>query len=137
MDFRIRAGEACRAAEKFVNLYYEMIDKQRHVLIKLYQEKATLVWNGNAVSGREALMEFFEMLPPTDFQVTVFDCQPVHEQATQGQTTLLIVTCGTVRLGGKKERYFNQSFLLTAQEMPTRLVWRIASDCLRFQDWDS
>lgn len=48
------------------------------VLSRLYLDKATLVWNGNAVSGQDGLVEFFEMLPSSEFQVTTFDCQPVH-----------------------------------------------------------
>lgn len=47
-------------------------------LTRLYLDKATLIWNGNAVSGQEALNEFFEMLPSSEFQVNVLDCQPVH-----------------------------------------------------------
>lgn len=48
------------------------------ILTRLYTDDATLVWNGNAVSGQEALAKFFEMLPSSDFQVNTFDCQPVH-----------------------------------------------------------
>lgn len=61
------------------------------------------------------------------------------EQATQGQTTLLVVTAGQVKFDGQKQRYFNQNFLLTAQSSPTsdQPVWKIASDCFRFQDWNS
>lgn len=47
-------------------------------LTRLYLDKATLVWNGNAVSGQEALGEFFESLPSSEFQVQTVDCQPVH-----------------------------------------------------------
>lgn len=61
------------------------------------------------------------------------------EQATQGQTTLLVVTGGTVKFEGNKQRFFNQNFLLTAQATPNndQPVWKIASDCFRFQDWNS
>lgn len=61
------------------------------------------------------------------------------EQATQGQTTLLVVTGGTVKFEGNKPRFFNQNFLLTAQATPNndQPVWKIASDCFRFQDWNS
>lgn len=61
------------------------------------------------------------------------------EQATQGQTTLLVVTGGTVKFEGNKQRFFNQNFLLTAQASPNndQPVWKIASDCFRFQDWNS
>lgn len=49
-------------------------------LTRLYLDKATLVWNGNAVSGQDALGEFFESLPSSEFQVHTLDCQPVHGQ---------------------------------------------------------
>ncbi|MBN3318557.1 NXT2 protein, partial [Atractosteus spatula] len=139
IDFRTHVDQACRYSEEFVNIYYDTMDKRRRMLTKLYLEKATLVWNGNAVSGPGALGEFFESLPSSEFQVQTLDCQPVHEQATQGQTTLLVVTGGIVKFDGNKQRYFNQNFLLTAQASPTndQPVWKIASDCFRFQDWAS
>ncbi|XP_054851772.1 NTF2-related export protein 2 [Eublepharis macularius] len=137
VDFKTYVDQACKAAEEFANIYYETMDKRRRVLSRLYLDKATLVWNGNAVSGQAALADFFEMLPSSEFQVSLFDCQPVHEQATLNQTTVLVVTCGTVKFDGSKQRYFNQSFLLTAQTTNNNTVWRIASDCFRFQDWPS
>ncbi|XP_027572357.1 NTF2-related export protein 2 isoform X1 [Pipra filicauda] len=137
VDFKTYVDQACRAADEFVNIYYETMDKRRRALTRLYLDKATLVWNGNAVSGQEELNKFFEMLPSSEFQVNVLDCQPVHEQATQGQTTVLVVTSGTVKFDGDKQRYFNQNFLLTAQATPTNTVWKIAGDCFRFQDWAS
>ncbi|XP_068956575.1 NTF2-related export protein 2-like isoform X2 [Petaurus breviceps papuanus] len=78
VDFKTNAYQACRAAEEFVNIYYETIDKRRRVLTRLYLDTATLVWNGNAISGLNALSEFFETLPSSEFQITVVDCQPVH-----------------------------------------------------------
>ncbi|XP_075999532.1 NTF2-related export protein 2 isoform X2 [Genypterus blacodes] len=115
------------------------MDKKRRNLTRLYLDKATLVWNGNTVSGQDALAEFFEALPSSEFQVYTLDCQQVHEQATQGQTTLLVATAGNVKFEGNKQRFFNQNFLLTAQPSPNndQPVWKIASDCFRFQDWNS
>ncbi|XP_025026280.1 NTF2-related export protein 2 isoform X2 [Python bivittatus] len=110
------------------------MDKRRRVLTRLYTDDATLVWNGNAISGQDALAKFFEMLPSSEFQVNTFDCQPVHEQATQNQTTVLVVTCGTVKFDGNKQQYFNQNFLLTAQTTNNNTVWKVMSDCLRFQE---
>lgn len=139
VDFRTHVDQSCRYSEEFVNIYYECMDKKRRNLIRLYLDKATLVWNGNAVSGQDALGQFFESLPSSEFQVHTLDCQPVHEHATQGQTTLLVVTAGTVKFDGNKQRFFNQNFLLTAQASPhsDQPVWKIASDCFRFQDWAS
>ncbi|ELK13092.1 NTF2-related export protein 1 [Pteropus alecto] len=137
VDFKTYVDQACRAAEEFVNVYYTTMDKRRRLLSRLYMGTATLVWNGNAVSGQESLSEFFEMLPSSEFQINVVDCQPVHDEATPSQTTVLVVICGTVKFEGNKQRDFNQNFLLTAQASPSNTVWKIASDCFRFQDWAS
>lgn len=137
VDFKTYVDQACRAAEEFVNVYYTTMDKRRRLLSRLYMGTATLVWNGNAVSGQESLSEFFEMLPSSEFQINVVDCQPVHDEATPSQTTVLVVICGTVKFEGNKQRDFNQNFLLTAQASPSSAVWKIASDCFRFQDWAS
>jgi len=67
--------------------------------------------------------------------VVFFVFSSCEEQATQSQTTVLVVTCGTVKFDGNKQRYFNQNFLLTAQATSNSTVWKIASDCFRFQDW--
>lgn len=57
-----------------------------------------------------------------------------QEQATQNQTTVLVVTCGTVKFDGNKSQYFNQNFLLTEQTTNNNTVWKVMSDCLRFQE---
>lgn len=136
VEFKTYVDQACHAAEEFVNIYYETMDKRRQALPRLYLDKATLIWNGNAVTGLDSLTNFFDMLPSSQFQVNMLDCQPVHEQATQSQPTVLVVTSGTVKFDGNKKHFFNQNFLLTAQSTSTNAVWKIASDCFRFQDWD-
>ncbi|KFO37810.1 NTF2-related export protein 1 [Fukomys damarensis] len=94
-------------------------------------------WCGNAVSGQESLSEFFEMLPSSEFQINVVDCQTVHDEATPSQTTVLVVICRSVKFEGNKQPDFHQNFILTAQPSPNNTVWKIASDCFRFQDWVS
>ena len=123
VDFKTYVDQACRAAEEFVNVYYSTMDKRRRLLSRLYMGTATLVWKGNAVSGQESLSEFFEMLPSSEFQINVVDCQPVHDEATPSQTTVLVVICGTVKFEGNKQRDFNQNFILTAQASPCNTVW--------------
>ncbi|XP_048370976.1 NTF2-related export protein 2 [Sphaerodactylus townsendi] len=134
VDFKTYVDQACKAAEEFTNIYYDTMDKRRRVLTRMYLDKATLVWNGNAVSGQEGLADFFETLPSSEFHVSVFDCQPVHEQATQSQATVLVVTSGIVKFEGSKMQTFNQNFLLTAQTTNNNTVWKIASDCFRSHD---
>ncbi|MEE6497044.1 hypothetical protein FKM82_002568 [Ascaphus truei] len=101
MDFRTDVDLACRAAEEFVNIYYETIDKRRRLLTKLYMDTATLVWNGNPISGQEALIEFFEMLPSSEFQVNMFDCQPVHGKTPRLHVLYNVATSPT---GGRPAR---------------------------------
>lgn len=137
LDFKTYVDQACKAAEEFINIYYETMDRRRQALTRLYLDTATLIWNGNAVSGLAALNNFFDTLPSSEFQVNTLDCQPVHEQATQSQNTVLVVTSGIVKFDGNKQHFFNQNFLLTAQSTPHSTVWKIASDCFRFQDWAS
>ncbi|XP_045154525.1 NTF2-related export protein 2 isoform X1 [Echinops telfairi] len=137
MDFKTYVDQACRAAEEFVHIYYETMDKRRRVLPRLYLDTATLLWNGNVVTGMDGITNFFEMLPSSEFQINMLDCQPVHEQATPSQSTVLVVTSGTVKFDGSHPHYYNQNFLLTAQSTPNQTVWKIASDCFRFQDWSN
>uniref|UniRef100_A0A8D2HNQ8 NTF2 domain-containing protein n=1 Tax=Urocitellus parryii TaxID=9999 RepID=A0A8D2HNQ8_UROPR len=118
VDFKTYVDQACRATEEFVNIYYEIIDKRRRALTRLYLDKATLIWDGNVVTGIDALNNFFEMLPSSEFQVNMLDCHQVHEQATYSQTTVLVGTSGTVKFDENKQHYFNQNFLLTAESTP-------------------
>uniref|UniRef100_A0A3P8WWZ0 Nuclear transport factor 2-like export factor 2 n=1 Tax=Cynoglossus semilaevis TaxID=244447 RepID=A0A3P8WWZ0_CYNSE len=83
LDFRTHVDQSCRYSEEFVNIYYDCMDKKRRNLTRLYLDKATLVWNGNTVSGQDALGEFFESLPSSEFQVHTLDCQPVHGEWNQ------------------------------------------------------
>uniref|UniRef100_A0A8C5DA01 NTF2-related export protein n=1 Tax=Gouania willdenowi TaxID=441366 RepID=A0A8C5DA01_GOUWI len=102
---------------------------KRRNLTHLYLDEAALV------SGQEALTEFIESLPSSKCQVQSLDCQPVNEQASQGQTTLLVAAGGNVMFERNKSRFFNRNFLLTAQASPNnnQPVWKIASDCFRFR----
>ncbi|KAM7320699.1 hypothetical protein ACRRTK_019952 [Alexandromys fortis] len=72
VDLKTYVDQACRTAEEFVNVYYTTMDKW-WLLSRLYMGTATLVWNGNAVTGQESLNEFFELLPSSEFQINVVD----------------------------------------------------------------
>ncbi|XP_057580973.1 NTF2-related export protein 2-like [Hippopotamus amphibius kiboko] len=113
------------------------MDRRGRALTRLHLDKATLTWNGNVVTGLEALINFFEMLLSSEFQLSMLDCKPVHEQATQAQTTVLVVTSETMKFDGNKQHYFNKNFLLTAQPTPNKIMWKTTSDCFCFQDWAS
>ncbi len=44
---------------------------------RLYMDAATLVWNGNAVNGQEAVQKFYEALPTSEHTIDAIDAQPV------------------------------------------------------------
>ena len=69
--------DAIVAISLVTNCHYLLAPMSQN-LTRLYLDKATLVWNGNAVSGQDALGDFFESLPSSEFQVQTLDCQPVH-----------------------------------------------------------
>ncbi|XP_077984288.1 NTF2-related export protein 2-like [Glandiceps talaboti] len=129
-DFKSKVDQACEAAEKFHKLYYETFDRRRSNLSKLYLDSASLVWNGNACNGSEEVAKFFEQLPTSSFKVDTLDCHPVLEEATGGRISILVTVNGTVKFDGSRVNGFNQNFVLTTQDS----VWKIASDCLRFQE---
>jgi len=40
-------------------------------------DTATMTWNGNAVSGKEAILKFHENIPECVHNIDGFDAQPV------------------------------------------------------------
>ena len=46
-------------------------------LAKLYLDAASLVWNGNHVTGNEAIQKYYEALPSSTHNVESFDSQPI------------------------------------------------------------
>ncbi|KAF0306966.1 NTF2-related export protein 1 [Amphibalanus amphitrite] len=98
-------------------------------LSKLYLDTGTLVWNGNSVTGADAIQAFLETLPTSEHTVICVDAQAVSSAAVDAQTTVLIVVSGQVRLKNTT-RSFQQHFMLTAQERK----WKVVTDCFRFQE---
>ena len=43
----------------------------------MYQDKANVVWNGNAVSGSDAILKLFDGLPTSEHTVEGLDTQPI------------------------------------------------------------
>lgn len=50
------------------------------VVSKMYMDKATLLWNGNTVTGVEEIGKFFDGLPSTYHQVESLDAQPLFSR---------------------------------------------------------
>jgi len=128
-DEKTANAEAVITGQEFVKKYYEVLDKRRHTLSKLYLETGTLVWNGNSITGNEAIQAFLEQLPSSSHVIWSVDAQPLPDVAVSQQTTLLVAVGGQVRLKNIP-RLFQQQFMLTAQENK----WKVVSDCFRLQE---
>lgn len=97
---------------------------------RLYLDNAVADWNGNGTTGKENIQKFFQDLPITEHTITTLDAQPVIDEATSNQKTLLIMVSGNFRVQGNAQRQFQQTFMITAQVDK----WKIVSDCFRIQD---
>lgn len=97
---------------------------------RLYLDSAILAWNGNGTNGKENIQKFFLELPSTEHSIATLDAQPVNDEATSNQKTLLVMVSGMFRLQGNPPKQFQQTFMITAEGDK----WKIASDCFRIQD---
>ncbi|XP_065352767.1 NTF2-related export protein [Cloeon dipterum] len=121
---------ACQAADEFCKLYYECMDKTRHLINKLYLDSGLLVYNGTGVSGKDNIQKFIAELPATNHTISSLDAQPISEYAVGQQSTLTILIAGNVRIADRKAAYFVQDFTVTVHDSK----WRIVSDCFRLQE---
>lgn len=97
---------------------------------RLYMDTAIVVWNGNATTGKDEIQKFFQDLPASEHSITTLDAQPVIDEATANQKTLLIMVSGMFRPQNSQQKQFQQTFMVTAQGDK----WKIVSDCFRIQD---
>eukprot|EP00088_Acartia_fossae_P066367 TRINITY_DN82238_c0_g1_i1.p2 TRINITY_DN82238_c0_g1~~TRINITY_DN82238_c0_g1_i1.p2 ORF type:complete len:138 (-),score=37.91 TRINITY_DN82238_c0_g1_i1:127-540(-) len=125
-----RTNMAIETAEKFCELFYNKIDKERHTIEKLYLPTATFTWNGNFLEGSDNIQRFItHQLPRTEHFLNSLDSQPLPNQAVGEQTTVLVTACGNVRYDKKAAIPFQQNFLVTEKDMK----WKIAVDNFRSQ----
>ncbi|CAG9855618.1 unnamed protein product [Phyllotreta striolata] len=129
-DLKTKIDQACRVAEEFTKLYYETVDKRRHLLSRLYLDTGLLSWNGNGVTGNENILKFVIELPTSEHTINTLDAQPVLESAVNGQLTFVIQVTGTVKYQDKTPKTFQQNFIITAHGDK----WKIVSDCFRLQE---
>ncbi|CAH1119760.1 unnamed protein product [Phaedon cochleariae] len=129
-QIRGKIDQACRVAEEFTKLYYETVDKRRHLISRLYLDTGLLAWNGNGITGNENILKFMIDLPTTDHVINTLDAQPILDSAVNGQLTFMIQVSGTVRYQDKTPKTFQQNFIVTAQGDK----WKIVSDCFRLQE---
>lgn len=97
---------------------------------RLYLDNATVVWNGNGTVGKDDIQKYFQELPTTEHSISTLDAQPIIDDATLNQRTILVMASGYFKLGSNGAKPFQQTFMITAQGDK----WKIVSDCFRTQD---
>ncbi|XP_014206401.1 NTF2-related export protein [Copidosoma floridanum] len=144
-ELKSKIDQACRAAEEFIKLYYESLDKRRYLMSKLYMDTAILVWNGNGVEGKDQIQNFWTELPISEHSVITLDAQPITGPTVASQLTFLVKVSGQVKYQDKDlkvktysdtvktykpSQTFNQNFLITVIGDKGKIV----SDCFRTQE---
>ncbi|KZS93191.1 NTF2-like protein [Sistotremastrum niveocremeum HHB9708] len=89
---------SAQAARAFVQLYYPAYDSagRDEDVPKFYRSYSSILWNGNPVTGADALKDFLKGIPTTAHEVLTYDCHPIPN--TKGPS-LMISVSGTVRHG--------------------------------------
>ncbi|PWW76223.1 NTF2-like protein [Tuber magnatum] len=112
-------------ATKFTDSYYEAINTKRASLENFYDPNASIVWNGNPMTGGVAFAAFFERMPATHYDVQSYDSQPMLVPGTTGgPCNYMVIVSGSVKYGDSKEqRGFSETFVLKPSSTdPNRYV---------------
>lgn len=129
-SYRGKIDHACRMGEEFTKMYYETMDKRRHMLSRLYMDSAVLSWNGNGVQGNDGIQKYYIELPATDHKVITQDSQPIIAPCVGDQPAFMIQVTGHVRYQAKVPKTFQQNFIITA----IADKWKVVTDCFRLQE---
>uniref|UniRef100_A0A1B6EI12 NTF2-related export protein n=1 Tax=Cuerna arida TaxID=1464854 RepID=A0A1B6EI12_9HEMI len=120
-----------RTASEFTKLYYESMDRKRHLMSRYYMDNAALVWNGNGRNGADEIQKFLASLPISTHLLTSQDVQRIPDGAVGNKMAYVIQTAGNVKFQGRpSKQMFYQTFAITNEGDK----WKIVSDCFRFQE---
>ena len=70
---------ANQAATAFIQLYYPTYDgsTRSEDVPKFYRPYSSISWNGNPITGPDALKDFLKGIPATSHEIQPYDCHPV------------------------------------------------------------
>nr|CDS28687.1 transmembrane emp24 domain containing protein [Hymenolepis microstoma] len=123
---------AHQAAEKISTVYYRAFDKQgRPDISTFFVETSSLIWNGNQVVGRQAIVEFLaKKLPKSITIIHTLSAQPVQKALCADKNVVMVNTLGAIRFEGHPSKMFSEVFFLIKDEN----LWRIQSSTFRTFD---
>lgn len=126
------ANNSCEYAKLFVDIYYEKLDKSRLTFEKLYHDNANLIWNGNHVTTKSKIIEFYKNLPISETTLNTLDAHPVTYMQAEGKKMLFINCMGSIKFSSQDPKTFTQNFLLvTESSSDGKDVWKILTDTFR------
>ncbi|CAI5437448.1 unnamed protein product [Caenorhabditis angaria] len=130
-DFNKDDEELCKEANKFVSVYYDVLDRKREKISFLYANVANsnLVWNGNPVDGYDNICKFMTTIPATRHEIHSIDAQRFPENMN-GElfNGIILHVAGAVSSGDDGDRAFTQTLVLCVEDEK----YRIKSDRFRY-----
>ncbi|KAL7265999.1 hypothetical protein RUND412_011470 [Rhizina undulata] len=112
---------AIEGARKFIDSYYDAVNKDRTLLRDFYHREASIMWNGNLIKPADTFIDFFTPQPFANFDVQAYDAQSMGFDDDR-RLRFLITVSGNVKWGEKKLlKGFSDSFVLSSKdEIPDR-----------------
>ncbi|CAD5113171.1 DgyrCDS2360 [Dimorphilus gyrociliatus] len=115
---------------KFVELFYEAMDRQRHNLNKFFLPMSEMVWSGEKVTG-DNISKYFEKFPTSKHNVECVDAQPITCAAERsGKPSTIVSVSGTVSFNDDKLKLFSSQFILIAENN----TWKVLNSSIRLFD---
>ncbi|KAJ1976985.1 hypothetical protein H4R35_002477 [Dimargaris xerosporica] len=73
-----QAEHCYEECQRFVDLYYRLMDLHKPSLAQFYSDTSQIVWRNHPLQGGAQFMAaVIGKLPPTNHQIQSFDCQPI------------------------------------------------------------
>ncbi|CAI2320860.1 unnamed protein product [Caenorhabditis sp. 36 PRJEB53466] len=132
-DINKEDEELCKEAEKFMQVFYDVMDRKREKIGFLYANIASsnVVWNGNPITGYDDICRFMAALPPTQHNIQSLDAQRLPE-GVSGEVSggIVLNVAGTVAVDDEAQRAFTQTLLLCVEDGK----YKVKSDRFRYVD---
>ncbi|CCD73516.1 NTF2-related export protein [Caenorhabditis elegans] len=123
--------ELCNESKKFMDVYYDVMDRKREKIGFLYTQVSNAVWNGNPINGYDSICEFMKALPSTQHDIQSLDAQRLPEGVTGDMSGgMLLNVAGAVTVDGDSKRAFTQTLLLGVEDGK----YKVKSDRFRYVD---
>ncbi|CAO4360694.1 Protein CBR-NXT-1 [Caenorhabditis briggsae] len=125
--------ELCKEAEKFMQVYYDVMDRKREKIGFMYAtiSQSNAVWNGNPINGFDDICRFMAALPSTQHNIQSLDAQRLPEGVSGDMSGGMILhVAGSVTVDSDAQRAFTQTLVLGVEDGK----YKVKSDRFRYVD---